>query len=50
LTKYFQPPDKLVEGSKEVVGKLKDSLGIKKVPAKIRLAKRQKEGLREDEG
>lgn len=50
LIKYFNSPGVLVEQSAGVVDKLKESLAIKKVPMKVRLAKRQKEGLREGEG
>lgn len=50
LTKYFNPPDELVEKAAPVVSRLKEALAVKKVPAKVRQQKRQKEGLREGEG
>lgn len=49
LTKYFNPPDELVEQNTKLVNQLKESLNIKKVTPKQR-KKFVKEGLREDEG
>jgi ATP-dependent DNA helicase 2 subunit 2 len=36
LVQYFNSPDEIIDSTKDVVQQLKDSLKIKKVPAKIR--------------
>jgi ATP-dependent DNA helicase 2 subunit 2 len=50
IVRYLNPPQALVEKSEDVMQRLKEALDIKKVPAKVRMQKRAKEGLREDEG
>jgi len=49
LTKYFDTPDEIVDGTAKLVSQLKDALNIKKVTPKQR-KKFIKEGLGEDEG
>lgn len=49
LTKYFDTPDEIVDGTAKLVSQLKDALNIKKVAPKQR-KKFVKEGLGEDEG
>ena len=49
LVKYFETPEEMLESVDRVMGKLKDSLKVKKVPPKMR-KKAEKQALREDEG
>lgn len=49
LTRYFNTPEGLIEGTEKVVGQLKEALKIKKVPPKTR-RRQEKTDLREGEG
>jgi ATP-dependent DNA helicase 2 subunit 2 len=50
LVKFFKTPEGLGERVQGVTQRLKEKLDIKKVPPRVRAAKKTKEGLRPDEG